>query len=81
MKKHRVLRNLLIDAALAGAALVVFALFHHVLPRQQEGRGSVRVLPCRESWHGITYREDMPGLVSAIEALRAQGLYPDTLLD
>ena len=47
----------------------------------QEGRGSVRVLPCRESWHGITYREDMPGLVSAIEALRTQGLYPDTLLD
>ena len=41
MKKHRVLRNLLIDAALAGAALVVFALFHHVLPRQQEGLGSV----------------------------------------
>ena len=41
MKKHRVLRNLLIDAALAGAALTVFALFHHVLPRQQEGLGSV----------------------------------------
>ena len=41
MKMHRVLRNLLIDAALAGAALTVFALFHHVLPRQQEGLGSV----------------------------------------
>ena len=41
MKKHRVLRNLLLDILLAGAGLVVFALFHHVLPRQQEGLGIV----------------------------------------
>ena len=34
MKK--ILRNLLIDAAAAGLALTVFALFHHVLPRRQE---------------------------------------------
>ena len=39
MKKHRVLRNLLIDIICAGLALVVFALFHHVLPRQQQGLG------------------------------------------
>ena len=41
MKKHPVLRNLLIDAVCAGLALVVFALFHHVLPRQQESLGIV----------------------------------------
>ena len=35
-KKHRIIRNLLIDAVAAGLALTVFALFHHVLPRQQE---------------------------------------------
>ena len=34
MKK--ILRNLLIDAAAAGLALTIFALFHHVLPRRQE---------------------------------------------
>ena len=39
--KHRVWRNILIDLVLAGMALVVFALFHHVLPRQQESMGIV----------------------------------------
>ena len=41
MKKHRVLRNLILDILCAGIALVVFALFHHVLPRQQQGLGIV----------------------------------------
>ncbi|MBQ8136892.1 MAG: phosphodiester glycosidase family protein [Clostridia bacterium] len=41
MKKHRVFRNLLIDLVCAGLALVVFALFHHVLPRAQQGLGIV----------------------------------------
>ena len=41
MKKHRILRNLLIDIICAGLALIVFALFHHVLPRQQQGLGIV----------------------------------------
>ena len=35
-KKHVVIRNLLIDICCAGIALTVFALFHHVLPREQE---------------------------------------------
>ncbi len=41
MKHHRVLRNLLIDLVCAGLALVVFALFHHVLPRPQQSLGIV----------------------------------------
>ena len=41
MRKHRVLRNILLDILLAGAAMVVFALFHHVLPRQQQSLGIV----------------------------------------
>jgi hypothetical protein len=41
VKKHPVLRDLLIDLLCAGLALVVFALFHHVLPRQQQGLGIV----------------------------------------
>ena len=41
MRKHRVLRNILIDCMCAGLALVIFALFHHVLPRQQQGLGIV----------------------------------------
>ncbi len=39
MKNDRILRNILIDIACTGLALILFALFHHVLPRQQEGLG------------------------------------------
>jgi len=47
----------------------------------KENEGSVRVLDCHETWHGITYREDMPDVVNYIAALREKGVYPETLLD
>ena len=47
----------------------------------QEGVGSVRVLNCHETWHGITYREDMPDVVNYIAGLRRDGVYPEALLD
>lgn len=47
----------------------------------QESEGSVRVLNCHETWHGITYREDMPDVVSYIASLREKGVYPEALLD
>ena len=47
----------------------------------QEGEGTIRVLNCHETWHGITYREDMDSVVSYIASLREQGVYPETLLD
>lgn len=46
-----------------------------------EGQGRVRVLPCHESWHGITYKEDMPDVLQYIARLRQEGVYPETLLD
>ena len=46
-----------------------------------EGQGTVRVLPCHETWHGITYREDMPDVVESIARMRREGLYPNALLD
>ena len=49
MKKHRVLKNILIDILCAGLALVVFALFHHVLPRQQQGLGIVIANPYQKN--------------------------------
>ena len=36
MEKKRVIRNLLLDATAAGLVLMIFALFHHVLPREQQ---------------------------------------------
>ncbi len=47
----------------------------------QEGRGRVRVLNCHETWHGITYQEDMDSVVSYLAQLRQDGVYPETLLD
>ena len=47
----------------------------------QEGRATVRVLPCTETWYGITYKEDLPFVIDAIAALRIKGVYPETLLD
>jgi hypothetical protein len=47
----------------------------------KENEGSVRVLNCHETWHGITYREDMPDVVNTIASLRSEGVYPETLLD
>ncbi len=47
----------------------------------QEREGRIRILNCRETWHGITYREDMDSVVSYIASLREKGVYPETLLD
>ena len=47
----------------------------------QEGKGKVRVLGCTETWHGITYREDLQSVKDAIAEMRKAGLYPEALLD
>ena len=44
-KKHPVIRKLLLDAAAAGLALTVFALFHHVLPRTQQSLNVQTIRP------------------------------------
>lgn len=47
----------------------------------EDGEGTVAVLPCREQWYGMTYKEDFPTVVNAIKALRDEGVYPEKLLD
>ena len=47
LKNHRVLRSILIDLVCTGLALIIFALFHHVLPRQRQGLGIVIENPYR----------------------------------
>ena len=66
MKKHKVLRCLLIDILCAGVALVVFALFHHVLPRQQSSVGIVIPNPYKTEApaSGVVLPEDAPVLAS-----------------
>jgi hypothetical protein len=65
-KKHIVLRNLLFDMVCAGLLLVVFALFHHVLPRQEQSMGIVIGNPYKtNSPGGMALPEDTVFLASA----------------
>lgn len=48
------------------------------LIREQQAR--VRVLTTPDSWFGVTYREDHPGVARAVQALLAAGKYPAKLL-
>lgn len=45
----------------------------------KSGVGSVRVLSSNDNWHGVTYKEDKPKLVSALGKLTQGGVYPSPL--
>lgn len=43
------------------------------------GRCSVRVLPTDERWYGMTYREDITAVRTAVAGMKARGVYPENL--
>lgn len=42
-------------------------------------RATVKILPCSDTWYGVTYAADKPGVVAALQEKTQQGLYPDSL--
>ena len=40
------------------------------------GKLTVNVLQSTDKWHGVTYKEDKPEVMKAIQELKDQGLYP-----
>lgn len=44
-----------------------------------ENKASVTVLKSHDKWYGITYKEDKPVIVKAIQAMKDEGIYPQTL--
>lgn len=44
-----------------------------------EGKASVEVLKSNDKWYGVTYKEDKPSVVKAIQGLKDRGLYPENL--
>ena len=40
---------------------------------------TVRVLPCEESWYGVTYRDDLNSVKNAIRKMTDDGIYKDEL--
>lgn len=45
----------------------------------QNGLGTVRVLPTQDVWHGVTYSADLQNVISAIQTMKEQKLYPEVL--
>lgn len=43
------------------------------------GQADVRVLRTHDQWYGVTYAEDKPQVVAALESMRASGRYPARL--
>ena len=44
-----------------------------------DGTATLRVLRSAAQWHGVTYKEDKPALMAAIEKMIAEGKYPRNL--
>ena len=45
----------------------------------EQGKATVEVLPSRDKWFGVTYKEDKPFVTRSIAGLKAEGVYPDVL--
>lgn len=45
----------------------------HLIDSQQ---ATVKILPSRDPWFGVTYREDKPYVMAQVKALIDQGIYP-----
>lgn len=45
----------------------------------QAGTATVRVLPCEEIWYGVTYREDLDSVKTAIADMKKKGIYEENL--
>ena len=43
------------------------------------GKASVSVLKSEDRWYGVTYKEDKPEVMKAVDRMKQQGEYPDLL--
>jgi hypothetical protein len=41
--------------------------------------GTIKVLSSAAHWHGVTYKEDLPSVVDAVQAMKDAGKYPEYL--
>ena len=44
-----------------------------------EDKATVSVLKSADKWYGVTYKEDKPVVVAAIQRMKDEGLYPQHL--
>lgn len=43
----------------------------------EEDKATVKVLKSKDKWYGVTYKEDKPIIVSAIQKMKDAGMYPE----
>jgi NDP-sugar pyrophosphorylase family protein len=43
------------------------------------GEAAVRVMESSDHWYGVTYKEDKPSVIAALQSLKDKGLYPEKL--
>ena len=72
-KKHPMIRKLLLDAAAAGLALMVFALFHHVLPRAQQSLNVQTIRPVQAEETAVPETEEERTAEAKAEDEKAEG--------
>jgi hypothetical protein len=58
-----------------------FFISSHVDDVLREGHARVKILPTRENWFGLTYREDKYPASAQISSLIVAGVYPERLWD
>lgn len=44
-----------------------------------KGKAKVKMYASHDTWQGVTYKEDKPGVMAALTVLKQQGLYPEQL--
>ena len=45
----------------------------------QSNKAVVKVLPSKDKWFGVTYKEDKEYVVNSIKNLKEEGIYPEIL--
>lgn len=44
-----------------------------------KGEAKVKMYASHDTWQGVTYKEDKPGVMAALKSLKEDGLYPERL--
>lgn len=58
----------------------------YLLPRTvdqllKEDKATIKILPSKDRWFGVTYKEDRESVVNALQSMKDKGLYPEKLWD
>ena len=45
----------------------------------RDGRAECKVLRSDDKWYGVTYKEDKPDVIAALQSMKDKGIYPEIL--